>query len=170
MEIFFDTEFTTADKDVGFPALVSVGCAAQNGSTFYAELSDTWHSGICSPFAIETVLLLLEGGEYAMTEAQLALNLKVWIEGLTEREVTLRTDAPRYDWPWIEQLFTFYGGWPKNLRRTCGTVYFNHDYQEKRYVKNLDAYWNEHAARRHHALIDAKSLLYAWQLAMKKGM
>jgi hypothetical protein len=169
MEVFFDTEFTTADKNVGFPALISVGCAAQAGETFYAELSDTWHSGLCSPFVIDTVLPLLEGGEYVMTEAQLAINLKEWIEGLTDREVTLRTDAPRFDWPWIEQLFTFYGCWPQNLRRTYGTVYFDHHFQEQLYIKNLDSYWQEHAARRHHALVDAKSILYAWQLAMKKG-
>ncbi len=169
MNVFFDTEFTTTDQNVGFPAFISVGCAAQNGSTFYAELSDTWHPGICSPFVIKHVLPLLEGGGYAMTEARLAINLKEWIEGLTEMEVTLRTDAPRYDWPWIEQLFTFYGCWPQNLRKSCGTVYFNYEYQESRYIEHLDTYWKKHAAQRHHALVDAKSLLFAWKCAMKES-
>ena len=170
MYVLFDTEFTTIEKNIGFPALISIGCISQDGRTFYAELSDTWHQGICSHFVVAHVLPLLEGGIYAMTEAQLAINLKEWIEGLTEREVTLRTDAPRYDWPWVEQLFTFYGCWPKNLRRKCGTVYFNHDYQEKRYMEHLEAYWKEYAAQRHHALVDAKSVLFAWQLAMRKSI
>jgi hypothetical protein len=170
MQVFFDTEFTSLNKNNSHCYLISIGCVAQDGREFYAELSDTWHSGLCSPFVIDTVLPLLEGGEYVMTEAQLAINLKEWIEGLTDREVTLRTDEPRFDWPWIEQLFTFYGCWPQNLRRTYGTVYFEENRQKHRFIAGLESYWKSNLPRQHHALVDAKSLLFAWKFAMRKGM
>lgn len=166
MNVFFDTEFTTIEKD-GFRTLISIGCVAQDGREFYAELSDTWHPENCSEFVVTTVLPLLQGGEYRMKEAELATRLKDWIEGLTENKVVLRTDSPFYDWPWVEQLFTFFGCWPKNLRRKCGTIYFNHDYQISRYQKGLEDYWKINDARRHHALVDAKSHLFARNCAMK---
>lgn len=59
----------------------------------------------------------------------------------TDKQVILRSDAPRVDWPWIENLFTFYGYWPKNLRRTCGTVFFEENRQKHRYNLGLQTYW-----------------------------
>lgn len=37
MKVFFDTEFTGLHKDT---TLISIGCIAENGKTFYAELTD----------------------------------------------------------------------------------------------------------------------------------
>lgn len=170
MNVFFDSEFTTLDFKNGYPYLISIGCVAENDREFYAELSDTWHEGLCSNFVVNTVLPLLQGNEYRMTEAELAVRLKAWIEGLTENQVILRSDCPGVDWPWVEQLFQFYGCWPKNLRQKCGTIYFNHDYQIRHYQKGLEDYWKISAVRQHHALVDAKSLLFAWKFAIKRGM
>lgn len=105
-----------------------------------------------------------------MTEAELAVRLKEWVENLTEKEVIFRSDNPLIDWPWVEYIFTFYGCWPKNLRRKCGTIYFNHDYQINRYQDELKDYWKKHGARQHHALEDARSLHHAWRCAIKRGI
>lgn len=170
MQVWFDTEFSAIDKINGVPMLISIGCIAQDGREFYAELSDTWHPDNCSDFVVQNVLPLLNGGECRMREAELAVRLKDWIESLSDKEVILRSDAPFFDWPWVEQLFQFYGCWPKNLRRKCGTIYFNHDYQIRRYEQGLTDYWKTNGGRRHHALVDARSLQFAWKFAIKRGM
>jgi len=43
MQVWFDTEFSNIDKINAVPMLISIGCIAQDGREFYAELSDTWH-------------------------------------------------------------------------------------------------------------------------------
>lgn len=163
MDVFFDTEFTNLKGSNVQPSLISIGCVAQDGREFYAELSDTWHPFNCSVFVVETVIPLLQGGTYIMTEAVLAVKLRNWIEGLSDQEVIFRSDSPRYDWCWVEELFQIYGNFPKNLRRKCGTIYFNHDYQIHRYEDALRRYWKDNSARQHHALVDAHSLLHAWR-------
>jgi len=188
IDVFFDTEFTTMDEKNGVQTLISIGCVAQDGRVFYAELSDTWHPANCSAFVIANVLPLLEGGEYRMDEATLAIRLKAWLENLhtasvatgsvaasdapdslNEQQVILRSDAPPYDWKWIARLFADYG-WPANLRKKCGTIYFNHESQHRRYQQALGAYWKEHAARQHHALVDARSLAAAFKFALRRGI
>lgn len=170
MQVFFDTEFTTLDAKDGVQTLISIGCAAHGGGEFYAELSDTWHPANCSKFVVTTVLPLLQGGEYRMKEAELAVRLKDWIEGLTDKEVILRSDCIAVDWHWVEQLFQFHGCWPNNLRRKCGTIYFEEYRQQHRYNVGLEDYWKANIARQHHALVDAKSLLFAWKFAIKRGI
>lgn len=167
MHVFFDTEFTNI-KEGELRTLISIGCVAQDGREFYAELADTWHPANCSEFVVETVLPLLQGGEQRMTESELSVHLRDWIEGLTDEQVVLRTDAPRFDWPWVEELFTFYGCWPKNLRRRCGTIYFDEPRQQDRYSVAMQSFWQENIARQHHALVDAKSLFFAWKFAIKE--
>ena len=105
-----------------------------------------------------------------MKEAELAVRLKDWIEGLTDGETILRSDAPIIDYPFVEQLFTFYGCWPKNLRRRCGVISFDNDNLQKRFNAALNEYWREHSAQRHHALVDARSLLFAKKRAIRRGI
>jgi len=168
VNVYFDTEFTKLPGSrEGYPGLISIGCVSSEGYTFYAELSDTWNEEVCSEFVIKNVLPLLQGGEFRMKESKLAVRLKDWVEHLTDEEVIFRSDAPGVDWPWVEQLFTFYGCWPKNLRRRCGTIYFDEETQADRYQEGLEKFWQEHSKRRHHALFDAKSLLFAWRFAIK---
>lgn len=169
MQVFFDTEFSSLNKTHGHRYLISIGCVAQDGREFYAELADTWDESLCSIFTIETVLPLLQGGEYKMGVSEMAARLKTWIEGLTEKEVTLRSDAPNYDWPFIQEIFD-HEGWPKNLKKKCGTIYFEENRQKHRYIAALENYWKSNQSRQHHALADAKSLLFAWKFAMRKGI
>ena len=168
MQVFFDTEFTSLDAN-RMRGLISVGLVAQNGQVFYAELSDTWDESMCSLFVLDTVIPLLQGGEHIMGVETLAVRLKEWIEGLTDKEVILRSDCPSVDWPFLEEIFNFHG-WPKNLRQKCGTIYFSHDYQINRYQAALGEYWKANAAQQHHALVDARSLLFAWKAAIKRGI
>lgn len=169
MDAYIDTEFTSLGDKLNQPYLISVGCVAQDGREFYAEL-DTYHQGLCSPWVIQNVLPLLQHGEYRMKEAELAERLKAWVESLTDKEVIFRSDCPRLDWPFIETLFTFYGCWPQNLLRRCGVITFDNDNLQKRFDAALNEYWREHSARRHHALVDAKSLLFAKKRAIRRGL
>lgn len=174
MDIFFDTEFTTLPNSlIGYPGLISVGCVTADGRcSYYAELTNTWQPGNCSEFVLNNVLPLLDGGKYQMTDAQCAASLKEWIEGLTEEEVILRSDNPAIDWPWIESLFQFFGCWPNNLRRKCGTIIFDDEVLQQRYIDALDEFWKVpvHAPLRHHALVDAESLMFAWWHATANEM
>jgi len=52
MKIFFDTEFTGLHKDT---TLISIGCVAENGSTFYAELTD-YNTSQCDDWINENVI------------------------------------------------------------------------------------------------------------------
>ena len=165
--VFFDTEFTTINFGEQ-PHLMSIGCVIEDGREFYAELSDTWHVNLCSRFVRQTVIPLLQGGEFCITEAELAVRLKEWIEGLSDEEVILRSDSPMYDWQWVERLFKDYG-WPKNLLQKCGTIYFDDDDQISHYQDGIEIFWKENSARQHHALVDAKSLLFAWKHVLRRS-
>ncbi len=168
MQIFFDTEFTSLDSQQ-MRGIVSIGLVAQDGREFYAEFSDTWDESLCSIFVLETVLPLLDGGDHRMSVAEIAIRLKAWIESLTENEVILRSDAPDLDWPFIQDIFEFHG-WPKNLRRKCGTIYFDKFDQQERYIEAIEEFWKDNFARHHHALVDAQSLLFAWKRAIRRGL
>lgn len=168
MNVFFDTEFTSLN-DKAIRGLISLGCVAQDGREFYAELTDTWDESLCSLFTIEMVLPLLDGGEYQMTVEQFAARFKEWIEGLSDEEVILRSDAPNFDWQFIEEICNVHG-WPKNLGRRCGEIYFRHDSQIRRYQAALGDFWRANAARQHHALVDARSLCHAWKFAIRRGL
>jgi len=168
LSVFFDTEFTkfrTVDDE---PKLISIGLVSEDGREFYAELLDTWDISDCSQFVISVVLELLDNEEY-VKEADLAVKLKDWIESLGAEEVVLRCDAPAYDWPFVAELFQFYG-WPVNLRRKCGTVYFDNDRQVHRFQSGLAMFWHDNSGKMHHALTDAMSLRFAWKYAIKRGV
>lgn len=166
MIVFFDTEFTglhTLQK-----GLISIGCIATDGREFYAELTDTWDDHMCSMFTFNTVLPLLQGGEYRMGVDELAVRLKAWIEELTDDEIVFHSDSPAFDWPFIEEIFNYHG-WPENLRRTCAQICFEEYKQRHAYSAAEANYWQDHGARQHHALVDARCALFAWKYASRKG-
>jgi len=170
MNVFFDTEFAGGiEKKDAQRYLISIGLVAVDGREFYAELTDTWDDHLCSLWVLQNVIPLLDGGDCRMGVEEMAARLKAWIEGLTDGEVVLRTDTPAFDWPFIEELFKFYG-WPKNLRKKYGTVYFESDRQSHRYNNGIEDYFKTHGKRQHHALVDARSMQYAWKYAIKRGL
>jgi len=165
MEVFFDTEFTDMIGIVCDPALISIGLVSNDGKEFYAELSDTWSKDVCTHFVIEAVLPSLQGGECKMAEADCAERLKTWIEDFNE-EVSLYSDAPNFDWPWVTQLFDKYG-WPENLDRKCQRVsLFENDTVLIRYNNATQEFWRmnkSQGATSHHALWDAWCIQFAWR-------
>jgi hypothetical protein len=171
VNVFFDTEFTDIHP-LKKPKLISVGLVAGDGREFYAELTDTYQVGDCSDFVIKTVLPLLNWKKgdhsFCLLEAQCASKLQEFIESLGDGEVVLRSDAPGYDWPLVADMFNFYGCWPKNLRRKCGTVYFDSDRMRFRYQCGMSEFWRAYASEQHHALVDAKSMAFSWNYAVKK--
>jgi hypothetical protein len=169
LTVFFDTEFTNI-KPHSTPYLISIGCVAKDGRTFYGETSDAYHKHDCSDFVIATVLPLLDGGDARMTSVDLSMELKAWIEGLGEGEVIFRSDAPSFDWPFVQELFTFFGTWPANLQRKCGTIDFGNPNFYHRYQAGMYEFWKAWREKQHHALIDAQSMQFAWKYACRRGM
>lgn len=169
INVFFDTEFTRFRSLDDEPKLISIGLVTDDGREFYAELQDTWDISDCSDFVRQVVLELLDNQEYTK-EADLAVQLKEWIESLGDQEVVLRCDAPSYDWTFVQELFHFFGTWPANLRRKVGTVYFDNDRQRHRYNAGMAMYFRDQDSRQHHALVDARAMCFAWKYAIKRGM
>jgi len=165
MDVFFDTEFAGGIEKIDAQRyLISIGLVAEDSRECYYELDDTYDDHLCSLWVHQNVIPLLEGGDFKMGVEEMATRLKSWIESLTNGEVVLHSDAPAYDWPFIEEIFTFYG-WPKNLRRTCGTLLFESDHQVQIYETAVAEYFKTYDSRQHHALVDARSMLFAWRCA-----
>ena len=158
INLYFDTEFTHF-KDPLLPAhahlppaqLISIGAAGLGGERFYAENSEVDRS-ICSDFVQVEVLPHLEGAA-AMPFLEIAMQLKDWLEAFSE-PVTLWSDAPVFDWPFVCQLFDLVG-WPASLERTPRCVSLRNVQRE------FDRFFDQHGAVRHHALWDARALAHA---------
>lgn len=165
INVFFDTEFTSIKSNEA-SHLISIGVVALDGREIYFELLDTWTTKQCSAFVLGTVLELLDNDVYHK-ECDVANGLAVWITGLGD-SVVMRSDAPGLDWHFVFDMFTKYDCWPANLRRTCGAIGWENPSQAHRYNSGLAMFWKENEARRHHALVDARSLRFAWQYATKK--
>lgn len=161
MLTFLDTEFTST---LVRPRLISIGLVSADGErTFYAELSDTWRPQDCSLFVLESVVPLLVGGTASMTMAELTMRLRSWLEGFGE-PVKLATDHPRWDWPWIQQMFT--DSWPANLAHEPLLLQLDAKHGE-RFNQTVESAYTT-GLRRHHALDDAKANRL-WWLAMAGG-
>lgn len=159
LPIFFDTEFTSLEVDA---ELISIGLIRADGQEFYAELATD--PSKCSSFVVETVLPLLDGSS-PMTFSELAVSLKNWIESINE-EVVLVSDAIKLDWPFIHDLFEFLG-YPRNMKQGEPMSFWVPNDKEKLFEQALEDYWVEHSGQRHHALIDGRSLYYAWNRIRK---
>jgi hypothetical protein len=165
MNLCFDTEFSHI-KDPVLPAhahlpaaqLISIGIAGMHGERFYAENSEVDHS-LCSDFVMEEVLQHLEGGAVAMPLLSIGLQLRDWLTTFQE-PVTLWSDAPVFDWPFILQLFEE-TGWPENLVRQPGDLNFRgmiplHRFKRAQMMAQQDSIPR---LRKHHALDDAIAMI-----------
>lgn len=148
--IFFDTEFTQLSHEA---KLISVGLISEDGREFYAELSDTWRLDDCSEFVRGEVLPHLEGGVALMTLAELCLRMGNWLESL-EEPISLVTDAPTWDWPWLGYIFDEKYLVPANLEDF--PVFFSPTESGLALVRRHGCF------RSHHALDDARALRLAW--------
>jgi len=171
IDVYFDTEFSGTELKNGRRYLISIGCVAQDGREFYAELSDTWDESLCSIFTIENVIPLLQGGDCKMEVGELAVRLAAWIEGLTDAQVTFYSDAPHFDWPFIQEIFDAHG-WPANLVRRCShACAFESETERFRYNAAIANFWHTNKAagvKPHHALWDAHSIRFAHRYALRR--
>jgi hypothetical protein len=152
MLIFFDTEFTEIGID---PRLISIGLISEDGRKFYAELSDTYTPKDCSDFTREAVLPHLAGGDTLIPMHTLTLRLGDWLESF-EQPVKLATDSLSWDWPWIQEIFCTPGTWPANVDGKPVSLYELID--SPFFQQTVEqAFEQDTALRRHHALSDAKA-------------
>ncbi|NCN89502.1 MAG: hypothetical protein GW936_08725 [Gallionella sp.] len=159
MKVYFDTEFTTLNS-MECPALISIGLVASDGREFYREMADGWTDQQCSDFVREAVLPLLNGGESLKPEAEIARELKVWIEAFGE-EVVFVTDAPGFDWPLLTEMFSYNQvEWPTNASVQYESVKFETGSEATAYRSALYDYFRNDP-RQHHALVDARAMHYA---------
>lgn len=118
-KVFFDTEFTGLHQAT---TLISIGCVAEGGETFYAELTDYDRSQV-SPWIKENVIdnLLfqeqiqelpyryreptIDGVAWQVKgdRADVSRLLRDWLEGLGK--VEMWSDCLAYDWVLFSELF-----------------------------------------------------------------
>ena len=113
LPIFFDTEFSSLEVDA---KMLSAGFVSANGQELYVEVKDSIDPAKCSPFVLETVLPLLQGGPHLFTLSEIARKLKGWIEAMSS-EVVLVSDLPQL----IGRSFTIYSRLTDGPR-TCPSV------------------------------------------------
>ncbi|MBC7751149.1 MAG: 3'-5' exoribonuclease [Candidatus Saccharibacteria bacterium] len=180
INIFFDCEFTKLQQplDPEPNEMISIGCISADGKQFYAENATALaRSEYFSEFVVETVIPLLQGGEHQMRYADIAKNLRIWIESLDDtlqvgedgtgqKNVMMWSDAPYFDWQHVEHMFDNYG-WPSNLVRKPVALSFPSSIQQTRFFAAVeDAFKTfQPPLRRHHALDDAIANKYGFERA-----
>ncbi len=148
MKLFLDTEFTQLLPN---NKLISIAVVDENEEFFYAELTDTYELKDCSDFVIETVLPLLEGGEYRMTRLECANRLGNWIED-HPMACVMACDNPSWDMPHLFSLLL--PCWPANLIKELTYPVFVPSDVEEQLVET-------HKLHIHHALTDARIMKWA---------
>ncbi|MDP3008193.1 3'-5' exoribonuclease domain-containing protein [Methylotenera mobilis] len=169
IHVFLDTEFTALAESA---SLISIGLITAEGDrSFYAELSDTYTHKECSDFVLQEVLPLLDAKRitdpinykhvYArMTLAETSLHLNYWFAALID-PVQVWSDAPNYDWRYIQQIFSA-TGLPYNLLATPNAILGEDTSANASYQNTVEREYSQKALRRHHALDDAKAMRLGW--------
>ena len=155
MKIFLDTEFTNLDE----PDLISVGLVSDHGAELYIVLNDFDHTK-CSDFVEANVspLLHLESPE-VLSRTQAIVRMKGWLvdQRTSAKEVIqLVADHP-IDFELIPSSviskvrnIEFFDVYTELLRPSL--LHFTADQDD----------WHRQMGIRHHALVDARGLKYAW--------
>jgi hypothetical protein len=176
INIFFDCEFTKLQLplDPEPNELISIGCISDDGKRFYAENATVLaRQEVFSDFVIDTVIPLLDGGEYVMSYENIAKLLKTYIEsfGIIENAKTVKmwSDATYFDWPHVKHMFDKYG-WPVNLVHEPVALSFASSIQITRFQAAVENAFKtlKPALRRHHALDDAIANRYGFQRATER--
>lgn len=177
MRIFFDTEFTGLRQDT---TLISIGCIAENGRTFYAECIDYDRAQVDS-WIEEHVLRALQWPKAMAEDAEAHFwftNYPQEVEGFGTRErvgafladwlkefgqVEMWSDCLAYDWVLFCQLF---GGAlnlpshiyyiPFDLSTLLKANHIDPDISREKFA-GMDT-----LARKHNALWDARVIKGCW--------
>lgn len=173
--IFFDAEFTNpftphdASKEFPHPnpkTLISLGCISDCAKTFYAENANC-RKEKCSQFVVDSVLPLLDGGSKRVPYGRLAHLLRSYIE-LFNDEVVFLSDAPTYDFAYVEIMFTVFG-WPENLNRTSKALFFDSTIKQSRFKNGVKNAFRTLKLRQHHPLDDAIANREGYRSAIMRG-
>jgi hypothetical protein len=171
VKIFMDTEFTGLHKDT---TLISIGLVAENGRTFYAELTDYDKSQVDDWLQVNVIdNLYLHKKLYSMKELlrasveddhvelrenkeYTAQTLELWFETFNE-PIQLWSDCLSYDWVLFNDLFGHAFNIPKNV------YYIPFDICTLFEIRRVDPDINreefidvEIEGKKHNALYDAK--------------
>lgn len=173
MKIFFDTEFTGLHQNT---TLISIGCIAETGQTFYAEFGDFDHTQI-DKWLDENVIANLkfhgkDGKGWCNCGTQFAETTKAETEVYGNRKfvanclenwltqfgkVEMWSDCLSYDWVLFSQLWGHAFNIPKNI------YYIPFDICTLFKMKGIDPDINReefaemtNGAQKHNALWDAK--------------
>lgn len=136
MKVFFDCEFTGLRQDT---TLISIGCVADNGQQFYAELTDyddsqvdAWvRENVVQRLWVNTSVKTVPQTKYIVDKSPIvAVALAAWLQGLATT-IEMWGDVLAYDWVLFCNL---YGGAqyipsnvfyiPFDLAITCSIVFF----------------------------------------------
>jgi len=159
MRVFFDTEFTGLHQNT---TLISIGCIAENGQTFYAELTDydkdqidEWlqNNVINNLSKNSNELHTMADSTVSGNKAKVALALTLWLQQFDSVEIW--SDCLAYDWVLFNHLFGHAFNIPKNV------YYIPFDICTLMIVKGVDPdisreEFAELDGDKHNALHDAK--------------
>jgi hypothetical protein len=176
MYLFLDTEFT----DFQNCALISIALIAEDGREFYREVNDypTWWS---SGFVNSVVLPLLEGGAVSKPYAEVAKDLKLWLESLGQPKHTLVLDYYG-DWVLFDALIELAPPESVKVEVLFQGAAFTEALQFRgihtpreinRGARRMDQATQEYYqidARQHHALVDARAMFHGWKEGIKEAL
>jgi hypothetical protein len=173
MKLFFDTEFTGFHQGT---TLISIGCVAENGNTFYAELTDfdrsqvnDWvRDNVLSKLTHQGEQQLLKGGDARSScvigdKAWVARHLGEWLGQFGQ--VEMWSDCLAYDWVLFCQLFGGAFEIPKNV------YHIPFDLATLLKLKGIDPDTNRDVfaalpgEAKHHALYDAEIIKACYEKA-----
>lgn len=127
INIFFDTEFTGLHKDA---TLISLGCVAEDGKTFYAEFTD-YDKPQCDDWIKKNVIQNLHLNKYGCNEdwnkmevhydtAMAEIYFAEWLRQFDS--VQFVSDVCHYDFVLLIDLFGSAFNLPKNVCAACHDI------------------------------------------------
>ena len=170
MKVFFDTEFTGLHKNT---TLISIGAIAEDGQTFYAELTDYDKNQIddwLQENVIDNLSRNLNELRYVAdvtahgTKDGVSKSLKSWLSQWDSVEIW--SDCLAYDWVLFNDLFGHAFNIPDN------TYYIPFDICTLFKVKGIDPDISREEfagieGKKHNALHDAKVIKACYEKMMK---
>lgn len=176
LKVFFDTEFTGLHKNT---TLISIGCVAEDGRAFYAELTDYDKSQVddwIQENVIDNLLfndpdwqfgsinLGLEELHFKGSKKQVAEILQMWLNRI--EKVEMWSDCLSYDWVLFNDLFGHAFNIPENVH------YIPFDICTLFKVKGIDPDINREEfagieGKKHNALHDARVIKACYDKLME---
>lgn len=178
MKIFFDTEFTGLHKDT---TLVSIGMVTEDGSQFYAELTD-FNPQQCDDWINENVIKHLcinqiKNAPYINnfhvgTKEDISKSLSIWLKQFSLVEFV--SDVSHYDFVLLIDLFGTAFDLPDNVCASCYDI--NQDIARKYNISQKEAFdksredllyhaWKDKVkGNKHNSLYDAKVIRELYQI------